>query len=137
MFGMSVDLSIGIVNWNSKDYVCGCINSIRENLKGITYEVIVVDNNSNDLSCRMIREKFPWVNLIENAVNAGYAKANNQILKTAGADKFLLLNPDILIVGDSLKVMADFLDAHKDCAAVSPKYLNPDGSFQRFYRRDP
>ena len=134
---MSPDLSVGIVNWNTKDYLRGCLNSIRDNLKGLTYEVIVADNNSNDASCSMVRGEFPWVNLIENRINLGYAKANNRILKAAGGDKLLLLNPDILILGDSLRIMADFLDAHKNCAALAPKYLNPDGSFQRFYRRLP
>lgn len=85
---MSVDLSVGIVNWNTKDYLRGCLNSIRKNLKGLTYEVIVADNNSNDTSCSMIREEFPWVDLIENRLNFGYAKANNQILKAAGGYRY-------------------------------------------------
>ena len=56
---MSPDLSVGIVNWNTKDYLRGCLNSIRDNLKGLTSEVIVADNNSNDASCSMVRGNFP------------------------------------------------------------------------------
>jgi GT2 family glycosyltransferase len=134
---MSIELSVGIVNWNTKGYLADCLDSLRQNLPGIAYEVIVADNNSGDGSAEMIKERFPWVCLIENSANLGYAKANNQIFALAQGERFLLLNPDVVIVGDALIKMIGFLDADRSCGAVCPRYLNPDGSFQRFYRRWP
>ena len=134
---MSIELSVGIVNWNTKGYLADCLDSLKQNLPGISYEVIVADNNSGDGSAEMIKQRFPWVRLIENSRNLGYAKANNQIFALAKAERFLLLNPDVIIVGEALIKMMRFLDADRSCGAVCPRYLNPDGSFQRFYRRWP
>jgi hypothetical protein len=131
------DLTIAIVNWNTQFFLLDCINSIKENFRHISYEVIIVDNNSKDGSQNMIKDKFPWVILIENKENVGYAKANNQIFEIAKGEKFLLLNPDTLITNNSLNLMINFLDANEDSIVVCPKYINPDGSFQKLYRRWP
>jgi GT2 family glycosyltransferase len=134
---MSIELSIAIVNWNTRKYLIECLESIRANLQGISYEVIVADNGSIDASPETVKKSFPWVELIENKQNLGFAQANNQIFEKARSGYFLILNPDVLITPTALNQMKRFLDDNPGCAAVSPKYINPDGSFQRFYRRWP
>ena len=83
------DISIIIVNWNVRDFLQKCLASIYNYTQGIKFEVWVVDNNSSDASCAMVREMFPQVNLISNQVNLGFAAANNLALKECQAE-FLL-----------------------------------------------
>jgi GT2 family glycosyltransferase len=134
---MPLDLTIAIVNWNTREFLKGCLASIRENVKDIKYEVIVVDNASPDSSAGMVREYFPGVELLENRKNLGYAKANNQAFARARGRYFLLLNPDTVVLKDSVEKMVGFLDNNPGAAAVAPRFLNPDRTFQRFYRRFP
>lgn len=133
----SRDLTIAIVNWNTEKYLLACLNSIMGNVKNITYEVIIADNGSSDGSQEAVKNEFPGVSLIENRQNLGYAKANNRIFSLAKGRNLLLLNPDTLILKDSLEAMVKLLDSSGDCAGVCPKLLNPDGSFQRLYKRWP
>lgn len=132
-----INLSILIVNWNTKDYLNQCLRSIKENVKGITYEIIVVDNNSDDGSDEMVRSKFFGVRLISNEANLGFAKANNQAYTFCKGRYLLLLNPDTIVLLGSLESIVNFLDSHLDAGAVTCKFLFPDKSFQRYYNRFP
>jgi len=132
-----LDLSISIVNWNAEDMLNRCLNSIVENVKGIAYEVIVIDNNSQDGSVKMVRSSFPQLNLIENNSNLGFAKGNNQAYRMAKGRNFLLLNPDTVVTPNSLEKMVEFLDNNDKAGAVCARLLNPDGSFQNYYARFP
>ena len=76
-----VDLSVIIVNWNTVKFLDECLESIFKTTSGITFEVIVVDNDSKDGSVKMVREKYPRVHLIENRENVGFARANNRGIK--------------------------------------------------------
>ena len=125
------ELSICIVNWNVRELLKACLNSIFNNTKGISFEVIVVDNASSDGSVDMVRKEFPQVKLIANGSNAGFTRANNQALKIAQGRYVMFLNPDTELKGNSLATMVNFMHAHKDCAALGPKLLNSDGSLQR------
>ena len=87
-------LSVIIVNWNTKDLLCQCIDSLTQTLKKIDTEVFVVDNGSTDGSVAAVREKVSGVRLIENLVNLGFAKANNQAISLSSREYLLLLNPD-------------------------------------------
>ena len=98
-------------------------------------EVHVVDNASVDGSQAMVRKKFPHVHLIDNHKNLGFGKANNQALRITKGEYVLILNPDTLIQEDTLVVLKEFLDTHKDVGAVGCKLINPDGSFQINSRR--
>ena len=111
--------------------------SIKKNVKHITYEVIVVDNNSADGSAEMVKSKFPDIKLISNEANLGFAKANNQAYILSRGRYLLLLNPDTIVLPDSLELMVNFLDSHLDAGAVTCKFLFPDRSFQRYYNRFP
>jgi len=131
-----MDLSIIIVNWNTKDYLEQCLASIYENIKEITFEIIVVDNASSDSSVQMVREKFTAVILIENKENLGYGAANNQGIKKSRGKYILILNPDTIIVPNSLQKLATFLERNPKVGVVGPKILNPDSSIQFECARD-
>ncbi|MFZ5801249.1 MAG: glycosyltransferase family 2 protein, partial [Candidatus Omnitrophota bacterium] len=134
---MNIELTISIVNWNSREYLRQCLESIRDNVRGIGYEVIVVDNASQDNSVTMVRNDFPDTLLIGNQENLGFARGNNQAFAKSRGRYFLLLNPDTRVLSGSLEKMVEFLGGHPDAGAVAPKYLNPDGTFQRYYYRFP
>jgi len=130
-----MELSIIIVNWNTRDYLRDCLGSIFENVKGISFEVIVVDNNSSDGSAEMVKNEFPLTNLVASDVNTYYAKGNNIGYKISKGNYIAFLNPDTIIYTDPFKTAVEYLRTHADVGAVSCKFLNPDGSFQRVYYR--
>jgi len=132
-----LDLSIVIVNWNTKDLLKSCLRSIYEKTKEIKYEIIVVDNASKDGSAKMIKEEFPEVKLIENKENVGFARGNNQGFFQSKGKYVLLLNPDTKLIDNSFLKMANYLDLNKEAGAVGPKFFYPDGTFQRYYARFP
>jgi cellulose synthase/poly-beta-1,6-N-acetylglucosamine synthase-like glycosyltransferase len=87
------DLSIIIVNYNTADFIVDCLNSIAPQ-QGVNFEVIIVDNASEDRSPDIVINDFPWVNLVPNETNVGFAKANNQALKICSGRFVYYLNPD-------------------------------------------
>ena len=96
-----MDLSVIIVNWNTKKLLDNCLSSIFKLTKGITFEIIVVDNGSKDGSAQMVKEKFPQVKLIPNRDNLGFTKANNQGIKIEKGKYILLLNSDTYLIENS------------------------------------
>lgn len=133
-----MELSIIIVNWNTKDYLRDCLASIFKNTKGVSFEVIVLDNNSSDGSSEMVKDKFPHAKLIASNVNTGFARGNNIAYKISGGDYIAFLNPDTVVYPNTFETTVTYLRTHPRVGAVSCKFLNYDGSFQRqFYRRFP
>jgi len=124
------DLTISIVNYNTKDLLRSCLNSVYGSIKGIEFEVIIVDNNSTDGSVEMLKKEFPGVNLIENKENAGFAKANNQALKRSRGKFFLLLNSDTKVLSRSIEEMVEFMQLHPEVGVVGCEQIRPDGSVQ-------
>ena len=125
------DLTICIVNWNTQSLLRDCLVSILEGKWNISYEIVVVDNNSADSSVAMLREEFPQVVLISNQENVGFAKANNQAFARAQGRYVLLLNSDTVVLPRALDLLIDFIDKHAEAGAVGCKLLNMDGSMQR------
>lgn len=130
-----MDISIIIVNYNVKEFLQNLLHSIQKAMDGLTFEVIVVDNASDDGSVELIREKFPLVNLIVNADNLGFSKANNAGLKIAIGKYFLLLNPDTIVQEDTFVNMINFFENYPDAGMAGCKILNPDGTLQLACRR--
>jgi len=124
-----MDLSIVIVNYNVKYFLEQCLHSVNKAIKGIECEVFVVDNNSVDGSCAHIREKFPWVQLIENKENLGFSKANNQAIRLATGKYILLLNPDTVVEEDTFSKCIDFMDEHPDGGGLGVKMIDGRGHF--------
>src|SRR5512136_1735382 len=107
-----MDLSVIIVNWNTKEPLCQCIDSLTQTLKKIDTEIFVVDNGSTDGSVAAVREKFPRVRLIENQVNLGFARANNQAISLSSGEYLLLLNPDAQVKDEAIPTMLSFMNSH-------------------------
>ncbi len=127
---MEIDISVCIVNWNTKDLLYECIKSIKEHTSGVTYEIIIVDNNSKDESVAMIRESYPECILIKSDKNLGFSKGNNMAASAAKGRYILYLNPDTLLTSNALHAMFQFLEQDKAYGAVGSKLVNPDGSIQ-------
>lgn len=122
-------LSVIIVNYNVKYFIEVCLHSVFRAAEGIDAEVIVVDNNSVDDSCAMIRAKYPQVNLIENKENTGFGHANNQGVVIAKGEYILFVNPDTVMPEDFLQKMIGYMDAHPEAGSVGPKLLDGRGKY--------
>lgn len=125
-------LSIVIVNWNTRQLLDDCLESIYRTLPRFLFSVIVIDNASSDGSTEMVRDRFPEVHLLENQENVGFAKACNQGIRLAGdAEYILLLNPDTVVLSDALQVLVDFMDDHPQVGAAGLRVIGPDGSLEQ------
>jgi GT2 family glycosyltransferase len=125
-----VDLSIIVVNWNTRDLLRNCLRSIYDPPSDLDLEVIVVDNASSDHSQAMLQTEFPQVHLIRNTENVGFARANNQAIASSRGRYVLLLNSDAVLLPETLRVMVQVLDEQPEVGVVGAQLLNPDGSFQ-------
>jgi N-acetylglucosaminyl-diphospho-decaprenol L-rhamnosyltransferase len=135
-----MDLTIVIVSFQVHDCLERCLESLLRARRSCSIEVIVVDNASTDNSASIVREKFPYVHLIANQKNVGFAKANNQGLQIARGRYWMLLNPDTEFPAnspDALELMLSFMDAHPLAGACGPSLFYPDGSRQHSAFRFP
>ena len=124
-----MQLSIIIVNYNVKQFLMQCLQSVQKAIAGIDAEVFVVDNASGDDSVEMLKEKFPWVKCIANTTNVGFSCANNQAIKLAVGEFVLLLNPDTLVEADTFVKCIDFMKQKEDAGALGVKMINGKGEF--------
>ena len=106
------------------------MRSVFENEQGISREVIVVDNGSQDGSGNEVKKTFPFIHLVENQKNMGFAKAVNQGLQKASGRYILLLNPDTQMKGGAIERFVSFMDSHSDTGVAGAQLLNSDGSKQ-------
>lgn len=123
-------VSIVIVNYNGEDVVLDCIRSIYRHFNQIPYEIIVVDNASQDSSPEHIARNFPKVILLSQSENLGFGAANNIGAEYAQGDLLFLLNSDTLMTHDILPILIAKLLEFPNVGIVGPKLLNLDGSFQ-------
>ena len=124
-----MELSIVIVNYNTKDYLFDCLQSLSS-FKDNGIEAFVVDNASTDGSPDMVAADFPWVTLIRNEQNRGFAAANNQAILRSIGRYIMLLNSDTIMLKGTLEKIISFMDQHPDIGIVGCKLLNTDGSLQ-------
>jgi GT2 family glycosyltransferase len=130
-------VSILIVNWNTREAVLRCLDSLPASVgAALPYEVIVVDNGSVDGSAEALQERTD-ITLLSNLENRGFAAAVNQAYARSSGEFLLLLNSDVVLTVGSLRVLTEFLLDHPQVAGVGPLYLNPDGSPQPFHFRFP
>lgn len=129
MVKQSPDLSIIILNYNVRDLLLGCLNSIFKNQKASDHwQIIVVDNASGDGSPEAVKEKYPQVELIINKTNVGFAGGNNVGVKKAKAPVILFLNPDTVVVGDAISRSFRFLSSNPEIGALTCRVELRDGS---------
>jgi GT2 family glycosyltransferase len=124
-----VTLGVIIVNYNVKDYLKQCIDSVYKASQSISYTIYVVDNNSTDDSVEMIQQQFPKVKLISNKKNTGFAVANNQAIKICNSKYVLLLNPDTIVKPNTVDKTIAFMEKHNDAGALGVKMFNGEGEF--------
>lgn len=129
-------LSIIIVNWNTRDLLLQAVGSVMDYPRDFSYEVIVVDNHSQDQSVSTLKRAYPQAIVIENDRNLGFAKANNQALEIAKGEYVLLLNSDTIVREGALEALVSYCDKHPEIMMAGPKLLNEDGSFQFASRRN-
>ena len=125
-----IDLSIVIVNWNTKDLLKKCLQSVYSTVHNLTFEIIVVDNASSDGSQEMLENDFPQAIRICNQENRGFGAANNQAFAVMKGKYALLLNSDAVLTPNAVDKMWSFCEANKRVAIVCGQLLNADGSKQ-------
>ena len=125
-----VDISFIIVNWNTRDILMDCLNSIYKTVTDIEVEIYVVDNNSTDGSQAAVKKEFPEVKLIGNKTNTGFAHANNQALSIMQGKFAVLLNSDAVLKEGAIKKLLAFMTGTSDAGIAGVQLLNEDGSRQ-------
>jgi GT2 family glycosyltransferase len=118
-----------------RSYLEQCLQSVQKALEGIEGEVWVVDNNSPDDSVDVLRRDYPWVRLIANTENMGFARANNLAIRQSQSDYVLLLNPDTVVEEPTLRGVLDFMDAHPEAGGAGVMMHNEDGTLAPESRR--
>ncbi len=125
-----VDIAFIIVNWNTRDILLDCLNSIYKTVSDIDTEIYVVDNNSTDGSQEAVKKNFPSVILIENKTNTGFAYANNQALSIMQGRFAVLLNSDAVLKEDAITTLMTFMNNSPGVGIAGVQLLNSDGSRQ-------
>lgn len=125
-----MDISIIIVTWNTKDLLQKCLDSIYKTIHDITFEIIVIDNASEDDTVVMLKGKFPHITLIKNSRNLGFGAANNQGLRIMRGRYALLLNSDTVLTIQAVEELFTFMETHPEAAMACGQLLNADGSKQ-------
>lgn len=134
-----MDLSVVIVNWNTRELLRACLASLRTALAAspLTVEVVVVDNASKDGSAAMVAAEFPEARLFGNDTNLNYAGGNNQGIAAAAGEFILLLNPDTEVPVGALDALVALLREQPEAGAAAPALVFPDGRLQDSVRGFP
>src|SRR5262245_2619402 len=131
------DMSVVVINYNTAHLLDEMFAALEAAHGALKLQVIVVDNASRDGSVDILRTKYPNVELIENSVNVGFGRANNQALHRAQGRYLLLLNTDAFVAPDTLQKTLDFMDAHSGCGVLGVKLVGHDGALQSSCRYFP
>lgn len=127
-------ISVCILTYKAREYLRDCLQSLHENTQ-LSFEVIVVDNGSNDGTVEMLQDEFPDIRLLQNETNEGFTKPMNWALRESKGRYLLLLNPDTIVLPNAIDHLAVFLDKHPEAGICGPKVLNPDKTMQLQCRR--
>lgn len=130
-----LDLSICIVTYKAREQLRECLDSVRSQCASLAYEIIVVDNKSEDGTLEMLCSTYPEVQLICLPDNQGYTRPMNQALRRGQGKYLLQLNPDTVILPGALQHLHQYMEDHPECGICTPKVLNRDGSMQWQCRR--
>jgi len=125
-----MDLSLIILNYKSAGLVRQCLKGIMRARLRLDYEVIVVDNNSQDGCPAWVAAHYPQVKIVVLPTNNGYSAGNNAGLRIASGRYVLILNPDVTVLPGRLEALVNFMDNHPAVGLAGPRLTNPDGSLQ-------
>lgn len=130
-----MDLSIVIVNYNTRELLMQSLESVALACSSLTAEIFVVDNGSSDGSVDAVKSRYPKVHVLSNLENRGFACANNLAIRKSKGRYILLLNSDTLVHSDTFNVIVDFMDSHKTVGASGCKVIKPDGKLDLACKR--
>lgn len=130
-----MQLSIIIINYNTFQLTCNCILSIKEKLIDLTYEIILVDNDSSECDPDLFLKKFPDVKLVISAENTGFTGGNNIGIAKAAGEYILLLNSDTELINNAPKICYDYMQQHPEVGITTAQLTYPDGRIQYNCRR--
>ncbi len=122
-------LSVIILNYNVSYFLRQCILTVQESLVGIEAEIIVIDNDSKDDSCEMLKKHFPNIKLIENKENVGFSKANNQGVAIAKGEYVCILNPDTAVAKDTFRKALEFAETKNNLGALGIRLIDGTGNY--------
>jgi len=132
------DVSVIIVNYNTREHLLKCLESVQLQDKKISGNIYIIDNGSADGSVEAVKQRYPAINIIRNEHNTGFAHAVNQGLKQAAKHKYhLIVNTDVVLADDYLKKLSDFMDSYPGVGIVTGQLLDEDGSIQSSYDNIP
>lgn len=133
---MNIDVSIIIVNYRTVSMILNCLDSIQRLTQEVSYEIIVVDNNSDDNFASRIHEQYPQVICVPLSENIGFGRANNEGVKIANGRNILFLNPDTVLLNDAISILSKYIDSHLFVGACGGNLyginLRPHHSFRRW-----
>ena len=124
-------LSIVIVAYNSVAVISECLESLRRNIRDLPYEIIIVDNHSNDDTVKIIREGFPEVKIIENSRNEGFGRANNAGIKHSTGEFIAFVNADIKMMDGVFHQILGIFESRPDVGIIGTQLYNADGTPQK------
>lgn len=130
-------VTICIANWNCRDFLRDCLRSLLDSPQGVSVEVVVVDNASNDGAAEMVTREYPDVLVIRNEKNLGFARASNQAAERATGKYLFFLNNDTIVPPQTIGRLVAFADAHPKVGMIGPRLRDGEGKLQISYRRKP
>lgn len=134
---MEKNITVGIVTYNSSNEIDDLLKSIQECSSFEKLDVHVVDNASEDDTTDIIKNRYPWVNLIVNEKNIGFGRAHNIIINNIVSKYHIIVNPDIKLYKDTIKETEKYMDECEDVSICSPYVENEDGTQQYLPKRNP
>ena len=123
-------LSIVIINYNTFQLTCNCIQSLYDKITGLNYEIILVDNASKECNPDLFLQKFPAITLVKSEINTGFTGGNNMGVDHSTGDYLLLLNSDTELINNAPGICLDYLLAHPAVGMVTCQLLYPNGEVQ-------
>jgi len=130
----NIEVSIIYISYNVKKYLIQSIESILAHTnKNIEYEIIVIDNSSIDNTEKELKEKYPFINFIQNSENIGFTKAMNHAISISKGKYVFQLNPDTKLIEDSISKMYNFVSKNDKSVILGPKIINESGKIQKSY----
>ncbi len=123
-----MDVSVITVTWNSAEFIAAQLASVAPAVSKLMFEQLVVDNASKDTTVSVVTTDFPKVRVLQNAVNVGFAAANNQALTLSKGEFILFLNPDMQLAPESIATLVSFMREHPICAVAAPLLTNAVGA---------
>lgn len=132
-----MDISIIIVNWNTKKLLLKCIDSILKDIRNFNVEIIVVDNASTDDSVQAVNDRFDSVKVIRNSENLGFAKANNIGINESTGKYICLINSDIVVKSGCFNNLFEYMEKKPSIGMIGPRLLNTNGTLQTSCKKFP